>query len=65
MEFILALIFFIIIFRLFFSWSIKRFIRKSTRQFGEERDEQPQSGPKKKKKIGKDRGDYVDFEEIE
>lgn len=67
MKFIFALLFFIIIFRLVFSMGTRFLvhrIRKSA-NMGEPSQDQAAYKPSKKKKIAKDKGDYVDFEEIE
>lgn len=67
MKFILGLLFFIIIFRLIFSMATRFLvnrIRKSANAGNETTDNEP-SKPTKKKKISKDKGDYVDFEEID
>lgn len=67
MKFIFGLLFFIIIFRLIFSMVTRYLvhrIRKSANA-GNAYDDVPPSKPTKKKKISKDKGDYVDFEEIE
>lgn len=67
MKFILGLLFIIIIFRLVFSMTTRFLInkiRKSTNGEGAHTDQSTQN-PAKKKKISKDKGDYVDYEEIE
>lgn len=67
MKFIFGLLFFIIIFRLVFSMVTRYLvhrIRKSA-NVGNAANDIPPQKPSKKKKITKDKGDYVDFEEIE
>lgn len=67
MKFILGLLFIIIIFRLVFSM-VSRFLVQKIRNSANAENaakEQTTSNPVKKKKISKDKGDYVDFEEIE
>jgi len=67
MKLILGILFFIIIFRLGFSIATRFLmnrIRRAAKAENEQTDNQP-SQPVKKKKIDKDKGDYVDFEEIE
>jgi len=67
MKFILGLLFFIIIFRLVSSMATRFLvnrIRKSA-NLGNETIDNPPSKHSKKKKITKDKGDYVDFEEID
>ncbi len=67
MKYIFILLFIIIIFRLVFSMMtnfLMRKIRKSANSEGTNAD-QTSTNPTKKKKISKDKGDYVDYEEIE
>lgn len=66
-KFILGLLFFIIIFRLVSSMAMRFLvnrIKKSANVGNATADDSP-SKPSKKKKITKDKGDYVDFEEID
>ncbi len=67
MKFIFALLFFIIIFRLVFSMSTRYLMHRIRKSANAENPNQDSSTskPSKKKKISKDKGDYVDFEEIE
>lgn len=67
MKFIFGLLFFIIIFRLVFSMAT-RFLMRKIRNSANTEDahtDHVTNQPEKKKKISKDEGDYVDFEEIE
>lgn len=67
MKFIFGLLFIIIIFRLVFSMTTRFLmnrIRKSAHMGNENTDNAP-TKPVKKKKITKDKGDYVEFEEID
>lgn len=67
MKFIFGLLFFIIIFRLIFSMAT-RFLMHRIRKSANSEDvhtDNASHSPEKKKKISKDKGDYVDFEEIE
>jgi hypothetical protein len=67
MKFIFGLLFIIIIFRLVFSMTTRFLVRKirKSANMGNENTDNASSRPVKKKKITKDKGDYVDFEEIE
>lgn len=67
MKYILGLLFFIIIFRLVFSMTTRFLMHKIRKaaNFDNENTDNAPSKPVKKKKISKDKGDYVEFEEIE
>jgi hypothetical protein len=67
MKFILGLLFFIIIFRLVFSMTTRFLVNKIRKAANAEdaHTDNPPSNPAKKKRISKDKGDYVDYEEIE
>jgi len=67
MKFIFGLLFFIIIFRLVFSMTTRFLVNKIRKSANAEdaHTDNASSNPAKKKKISKDKGDYVDYEEIE
>jgi hypothetical protein len=67
MKFIFGLLFIIIIFRLVFSMTTRFLMHKIRKSANAEdaRTDHSAHNPDKKKKISKDKGDYVDFEEIE
>ena len=67
MKFIFGLLFIIIIFRLVFSMTTRFLVNKirKSANAGNPSTDTPPSNPLKKKKISKDKGDYVDYEEIE
>jgi len=67
MKFIFGLLFFIIIFRLVISMTTKFLMHKIRKSANPEdvHTDQSTHNPAKKKKISKDKGDYVDYEEIE
>jgi hypothetical protein len=67
MGFVIGLIIFILILRLIPSlilWWVRRKIRKAN-PMEEPSPEARTSKPTRKKRIGDDKGDYVDFEEVE
>ncbi|MCX6308092.1 MAG: DUF4834 family protein [Bacteroidia bacterium] len=67
MIFILGLLFFIIIFRLVFSMTTRFLVNKIRKAANPEdaHTDNTTTNAAKKKKISKDKGDYVDYEEIE
>lgn len=67
MKFIFGLLFIIIIFRLVFSMTTRFLINKIRKSANAEdaHTDNSSTNPTKKKKISKDKGDYVDYEEIE
>jgi hypothetical protein len=67
MSFILGLILFILLLRFLprlFLWWVQRKIRKTVNRTEETFEETPAPSTKRKKRIEKDKGDYVDFEEM-
>ena len=66
MKFIFGLLFIIIIFRLVFSMITRFLINKIRKATAEDaQTDHSATNPAKKKKISKDKGDYVEYEEIE
>jgi hypothetical protein len=67
MNFIIGVILFILTLRLF-SWLAMRWLKRKISKATGMKDEQefePTAKPSRKKIIDKDKGDYVDFEELE
>ena len=67
MNFILGVILFILTLRLF-SWLAMRWLKRKIRRatgMEDAPENEPATKPSRKKLIDKDKGDYVDFEELE